>query len=201
MRRLLPLFLLTALTLVPVRADALTVRDVVELSRAGLGEDVLLALIEVDPSVFAIDTATLKLLKEAGVSQRVIVAMIRSARMPTPPPPDPVQAMDFGPVAPPPQVVVIERPDPVVREVAVPVYIPVGRTGDQDRRFFSDHRFVDQTNPGRFIPSTGLSAPVYANAPAFWGSTITVRPEDVKRAPRVPETKPDPKPDRKPDRK
>ena len=31
------------------RAEALSVRDVIELSKAGLGEEVLLALIEVDP--------------------------------------------------------------------------------------------------------------------------------------------------------
>ena len=41
---------------------------------------VLLALIEVDRSVFTIDTPTLKKLKEAGVSETVIVALIRSGR-------------------------------------------------------------------------------------------------------------------------
>ena len=54
------------LTLSPVRADALTVRDVLELTRAGLGDEVLLALIDVDRSVFPIDAATLKCLKDAG---------------------------------------------------------------------------------------------------------------------------------------
>jgi hypothetical protein len=64
------------------RADALTMRDVIELSKAGLSDAVLLALIEVDRSVFSIDTATLKELKTAGVSDAVIVAMIRSGRQP-----------------------------------------------------------------------------------------------------------------------
>src|SRR5512132_3097367 len=69
MRRI-ALLVLPLMTLFPLSASALTVRDVVELTRAGLGEDILLALIEVDPSVFPIDTETLKMLKEAGVSQR-----------------------------------------------------------------------------------------------------------------------------------
>ena len=45
------------------RAEALTIRDIIELSRSGLGEDVLLALIEVDRGIYGIDTDTLKSLK------------------------------------------------------------------------------------------------------------------------------------------
>src|SRR5262245_57051323 len=73
-------------------AQALTIRDVVELSRAGLTDDVLVALIEVDAGVFPTDTATLKALKEAGVSDRVMIALIRSGRerRVEEPPPSPV---------------------------------------------------------------------------------------------------------------
>jgi hypothetical protein len=127
----------------PARADALTVRDIVELSRAGLGEETLLALIEVDPSVFPIDTATLKSLKVAGVSERVIVAMVRSAR-PTPLPADLTPASDAPLEAPEPQVVVIDHHDPApqVREVpvAVPVYIPfVRHVRDHDNDHHNDN--------------------------------------------------------------
>jgi len=80
MRWIAPLLIALTFTLLPARADALTVRDVVELTRAGLGEEVLLALIEVDRSVFPIDAATLKELKVNGVSERVIAAMVRSGR-------------------------------------------------------------------------------------------------------------------------
>ena len=72
--------LLAVLALAAGRADAVTLRDVIELSKAGLSDQVLLALIEVDRGVFAIDTPTLKELKQAGVSDAVIVAMIRSGR-------------------------------------------------------------------------------------------------------------------------
>src|SRR3954466_5547696 len=84
MRRMISAFATVAalLLFVPVSASAVTVRDIVELSRAGLGDETLLALIEVDPSVFPIDAATIKSLKAAGVSERVIVAMVRSARTP-----------------------------------------------------------------------------------------------------------------------
>jgi hypothetical protein len=47
------------------RAEALNARDVIALTKAGLGEPVLLALIEVDRSIFAIDAASIKELKEA----------------------------------------------------------------------------------------------------------------------------------------
>ena len=127
MRRLVYVFV-ALLAMSAARAEALTIRDVVELTRAGLGDDVLLALIEVDPSVFPIDTETLKYLKESGVSQRVIVAMVRSAR--TPPPsvaPEPF-VTQIAPQAQEPQVVVIDHREPErVREVpvAVPIYFPI----------------------------------------------------------------------------
>ena len=92
MRRIALLVAVPLLSLLPLRADALTVRDILELTRAGLGEEILLTLIDVDRSVFPIDTATLKRLKDAGVSERVILAMIRSARMPAPAP-EPIAAV------------------------------------------------------------------------------------------------------------
>src|SRR5687768_4478144 len=88
--------------------EALTIKDLLELSRAGLGEEVLLALIEVDGGVYAIDTTTLKSLKEAGVSERVIVALVRSGRERIIPDPAPVMLPVDEP-EPRPQVVVMEH--------------------------------------------------------------------------------------------
>ena len=96
LRRALAGTVVLLLTVAAGRADALTVRDVVELSKAGLSDSVLLTLIDVDRSVFPIDTATLKQLKAAGVSDAVIVAMIRSGR-------EPQAAAPAAPVAPEPQ--------------------------------------------------------------------------------------------------
>jgi hypothetical protein len=167
MRRLIVILAVVAACW-PAKANALTVRDIVELSRAGLGEETLLALIEVDPSVFPIDAATLKSLKAAGVTERVIVAMVRSAR-PTPIPPDQAPVSDVPLQAPEPQVVVIDHHDaPQVREVpvAVPVYIPVVRHvrdhHDNDDRRGSTDRDGHHTKPAE---------------PVYWGWGGKLRPD------------------------
>ena len=126
-----PLFFAFLLTFSPaaLSAQTLTTRDIVSLTKAGLGEEVLVALIEVHRSVFPVDGDTLMMLKDAGVPQNVIVAMVRSGRdIPQPdplPPQEPVVVT--RPTAAPPQVVVIEHQseDRHVREVAVPVAYPV----------------------------------------------------------------------------
>ena len=122
MRRALP-YAFILLTFAPVTVQAVTAKEILELSRAGLSEEVLLALIEVDGGVFTLDTNMLKSLKEANVSERVILAMVRSGRTPqTESVPAPVmteQAVDPAPyVAPQPQVIVIEHERPVVEQVA-----------------------------------------------------------------------------------
>jgi hypothetical protein len=166
MRRLIFVFAVAA-AFWPVRASALTVRDILELSRAGLGEETLLALIEVDPSVFPIDTATLKSLKAAGVSERVIVAMVRSARstpLVTEQPP-----VAEPPQMPEPQVIVIDHhdtPPAEIREVpvAVPVYIPVvthQRDRDDDGRDSADRKDRHRKPP----------------EPVYWGFGGKLRPD------------------------
>lgn len=180
MRRLICLFALWAAC--PTgSASALTVRDVVELTRAGLGEDTLLTLIEVDPSVFPIDAATLTALKSAGVSERVIVAMIRSGRWPAAGAGSASNAAEIAgdpiesrlpaaptPARPDPQIVIIDHhdPAPVIREVpvAVPIYIPVER-----RRRDDDREAGEDT--GRARRGTAPAAPVY------WGWGGKLRPD------------------------
>jgi hypothetical protein len=115
-----------AVSLAAGRAEAVTVRDVIELSKAGLSDSVLLALIDVDRSVFSIDPTTLKQLKSAGVSDPVIVAMIRSGRerveeaMPPvaqEPAPQPAPQEPAQPAA--------AQPAPYPIEIPIPVYIAV----------------------------------------------------------------------------
>jgi hypothetical protein len=122
MRRMVLLFAIITL-LGTARAEAITVREIIELSKNGLGDEVLLALIEIERKVFPIDPETLKALKDARVSERVIIAMIRSGRT-EPPAPGPVVDTATPPASE-PQVVVIEHHDhhdvPPVSEVAVPV--------------------------------------------------------------------------------
>lgn len=81
-RTILALALLVMLCLVPssARAGDLTVRDVIELHRSGLGEEVLLALIEVDGGPFDLTHGQLLDLKAEGLSSRVLAALVRAGR-------------------------------------------------------------------------------------------------------------------------
>ena len=65
----------------PKPAAAVTVQDLVELTRAGLGDDVLVALVETSGAVYSLTTQEIIELKVAGVSERVIVVMLKQGRM------------------------------------------------------------------------------------------------------------------------
>jgi hypothetical protein len=163
------------------RAEALTIRDVIELTKAGISDEVLLALIDVDGGVYANDAATLKTLKEAGVSERVMVALVRSGRerrLPEPPPAPPEEETA------PPQVVVIEHPEPrepAVQQVVVPVpvYVPVYPARPRS------HRGGDAVHYPRPVESTyvpfqsGQPAvrPEPQAAPVYWGFGGKLRPD------------------------
>lgn len=62
------------------QAFAVSIRDLVELNRAGLGDAVLVALIETDGSRFTLSADDIRSLKSDGLSDAVIVAMIRAGR-------------------------------------------------------------------------------------------------------------------------
>jgi hypothetical protein len=192
MRRIFFAFI-AAMVLAAGRADAVTIRDIIELSKAGLSEPVLLALIEVDRSVFTIDTATLKKLKDGGVSDAVIVALIRSGR--TPPPqrvepavattdPDPEPAKE-------PQVIVIDHhdappaaPQPVAVPVAYPVYVPVVTPS---RQFFRNQTVttVLPTDQGLVRARVPVPAGCIKAQPVFWGFDGKLRPGSWEPPPTV----------------
>jgi len=164
--------------LTTARAEALSVRDVIELSKAGLGDDVLLALIEVDRPIFAMDATTLKQLKAAGVSDPVIVAMIKSGRTARP---EPLAAADPQPLPQPqtrePEVIVIDHrdapaPAPVAYPVAVPVYVPVVT----DTRRLDRVETVLQTDQGYVKARVPVAANCVKAEPVFWGFGGKQRP-------------------------
>ena len=78
MRLLLSVTLLVAL--VPATAGAVSVNDIVALSKAGVSEQVIVALIEQDQTNFRLDSDQLLALKSEGVSDAVLIAMMRSGR-------------------------------------------------------------------------------------------------------------------------
>ncbi len=61
-------------------AAAVTVEQIVALTKAGVSEPVILALIDRDKTVFAIEPEQLVRLQRDGVSQNVILAMLKSGR-------------------------------------------------------------------------------------------------------------------------
>ncbi len=192
MFRRIAIALLTVITLGALdagRAEAVTIRDVIELSKAGLSDQVLLALIEVDRGVFAIDTPTLKQLKGAGVSEAVIVALIRSGR--TPPAPEPQPAPEPA-AAPEPQVVVIDRyqaPAPVAvpYPVAVPVYVPVQSFPVQSRRFPGQHSITTTflTDAGDVQARVPIPANCVKAEPVYWGFGGKLRPDSWQPPPTI----------------
>jgi hypothetical protein len=183
--------LLTAVALSAGRAEAVTIRDLIELSKAGLSDTVLLALIEVDRSVFTIDTATLKQLKESGLSDQVIVALIRSGRQPRP---EPVAAPAPEPLPRErePEVIVIDHrdpapaPAPVAYPVAVPVYVPVPSYRGFDTR---DTRHTIETTFPTDVGLVRARVPVPSNCvkaePVYWGFGGKLRPGSWQPPPTV----------------
>lgn len=169
------LIVVAALTTGASRAEAITLAEIMQLTKAGLNEEVLLALIEVDQRVFAIDPDTLKQLKDAGVSPRVIVAIVKSGRTPQPQPEPIIPPEDVRLDPPDPQVVVVDRP--VIHEVpvAVPVYVAVGDWSRGRRR----DRTATTYRPTLTLPPTTLTLPPTLPSTV---SPLVDRPEPRKRA-------------------
>lgn len=178
---------ITALMLASGRAEAVTIRDLIELSKAGLSDPVLLALIDVNRSVFSIDTATLKQLKEAGVSDQVIVALIQSGRQRS----EPVAAAapDPLPREREPEVIVIDHrdapvpaPQPVAYPVAVPVYIPVAAPS---RRSYDTVTTIIPTDQGLVRARVPVPQNCVKAAPVYWGFDGKLRPGSWEPPPTV----------------
>ncbi len=73
-------FAAAALIAMPSRASAITADQVVELTRGGVSEAVILAVIARDAAPFDLDADQLVALKQQGVSDAVVLAMLKSGR-------------------------------------------------------------------------------------------------------------------------
>lgn len=182
------LALVTAFALSAGSAEAVTLRDVIELTKAGLSDQVLLALIEVDRGVFTIDAAAVKQLQTAGVSQAVMVALIKSGRTPPPAEPQPEPARQLPAAE--PEVIVIDHHDPrpapapiaVPYPVAVPVYV-----GVPFRRPRSDDTITTtfQTDAGVLRARVPLPSNCVKAEPVYWGFGGKLRPDSWQPPPTV----------------
>jgi hypothetical protein len=152
MRHILPWVMAAAVLALPRPAaadESVTANDLVKLAAAGLGDDILVALIESHDTVFKLSAADILALRERGLSQKVILAMLQTASKTKAAPaaatpaerPDlpPVALVPVEPTPPQPPVVVnvtqqveqhVEAPRPgysqvvqVPVAVAVPVYV------------------------------------------------------------------------------
>jgi len=79
-RTLLVIGVLGVSTLVPSPASAITVDEVVDLAKSGVTDTVILALIDRDRTVFAIEPEQIVSLRRDGLSEQVILAMLKSGR-------------------------------------------------------------------------------------------------------------------------
>jgi hypothetical protein len=176
MRTLAAILTTFVLLLAPLRAEALTLRDIVELYKSGLSDDVLVALIEVNKAIYTLDAATLKQLKADGLSDRLLIAIINSGRANQPPPP--VAVFDEEPdPEPAPPVVVIDHHDPPAPSVVVqqvPVYVPVPASRVSPRRVHSA-----PPSPGSpyYVGQVPERAPRQEAKPVYWGSGGKLRPD------------------------
>ena len=68
------------LALVPSPASAVTREEIVRLSKSGVSDEVILALVDRDKTIFAINPDDLVALKGEGVSEAVVLAMLKSGR-------------------------------------------------------------------------------------------------------------------------
>ena len=183
------LALAALLVLTSARAGAVSVRDIVELSRAGLSDEVLVALIEVDGTVFSLDAQQLLELKAAGVRDRVLLAMLRNGRS-SPVDTPAAQPLVPGPPAAPPVVVVEDRREAGLQRypvLVIPVVVPVA---NQARSHHLAHRHrklkgiqgIARGIPGNVHDQLGLHRP---GKPVYWGWGGERRPDAWAPARRV----------------
>jgi hypothetical protein len=127
-------------------AYAVTIRDLVELSKEGVSDAVLIALIETDGSRFKMTPDDIRSVRAQGLSDAVIVAMIRTRPIAAPIRDGVVDSLPPAPAPEPepaprePEVIYVQSPPVTVTQTVtqrveaprqrervqhVPVYVPV----------------------------------------------------------------------------
>lgn len=165
MRQFLAVFVL--LCGLSASAEAVTLRDLIDLSKQGLSDDLLIALVDAEKSVFHLTAAEVRSLKDQGLSDRLLIHLLQTPSLHRAPEPQ-LHLAHATPArsAPPPveRVVVIDR----VEHVAVPVYVPV------PVRARRDHDRDDDRGDDRAGTKDRPKAPVY------WGYGGQLRPGSWK---------------------
>jgi hypothetical protein len=138
------LLMLVLLGCVPATASAVTIDEVVALAKSGVSEQVIVAVIERDQTLFTLSPALIMKLQRDGLSDRILLALIKSGRpneppLPAspvvrataePPPPVAVTVVGHGPDVPNTSAASsLAQPefiqDPTALPVPPPVFVPV----------------------------------------------------------------------------
>ncbi len=137
-------------------ATAVTVDELFSLKANGLSDDILVALIESDGSVFRLLPEDVVTLYRRGLSERVILAMIGTSRGR----PQPAEI-----VIPAPAQQTIVQPVQVVNSAPVEVYVPV------------------EVPVSVFVPVVNPPEPDRRDKPVYWGFGGQLRPDAWRPAP------------------
>ena len=137
------LLMLVLLGCVPATASAVTIDEVVALAKSGVSEQVVVAVIERDQTLFTLSPALIMKLQRDGLSDRILLALIKSGRPNEPLPASPVVRATAEPPPPVAVTVVGHGPDvpntfaaslmaepefiqdPTAVPVPPPVFVPV----------------------------------------------------------------------------
>ena len=152
-------------------AEAVSLRDLVDLSKQGLGDDLLIALVEAEKSVFHLSAADVKSLKEQGLSDRLLIHLLQTPSLRPEPAPRLyiADAPAPAPVYEPAPVVVIEH----IETIAVPVYVPVPT--QRSHRRAADHERARDDDRGR--DGDEARRPSRRASTEYWGYGGKLRPD------------------------
>lgn len=159
-----------AITLAASTAETATLEDIVKLTQVGVADTVLIELIDMNPIPYSLAPSRLRALQEAGVSDIVLLALLRNGfvegvRNPS----TDCLGSSFSCRAETP--IAAAPPIPVPVPVPVPVRIP--------RRTSTQTRSAGPLNPAGFAGVTGFNLLTVSatttvigragNAPVYWG--------------------------------
>lgn len=182
MRRIPSFLLLGLLVLLPVRAEAQTsIQNLLGLKAAGFSDELLIATFQSDSTVFYLTADDLIYLRQQGVSERVLIAML-ATRRPPPAPPLPAAA---PPVTPGPAGAGAVAGSPVPVESPggePPVIVEVTQQVEQRVEVEAPRRSSTRTV---FVPVSVPRArrePVKKAEPLYWGFGGRPRPDPASRS-------------------
>jgi hypothetical protein len=162
---------LALLLLTPPPAAAVTLGEVVELTTAGVGDAVLVELIQMGNQVYDLSPTQLRALKGQGVSDHVLLALLRSGRAPEAPAADGRQhagngTADLRCLGP----GVVNCPG-VPALAPTPMQLPTARQSDGQPRVSGPLTALGFGGVAGFaVPVLPFTAPApAAAAPVYWG--------------------------------